>query len=189
MFHFVRNIFAVIVLFTGYTIQGCQSRSSLQAEKLSNAREIDRQPKSQNLYHVYKVIDGDTFWVKDDNHQQIKIRLIGIDAPETRNAFYKKKHPLGKVGKEYLIKLIGGKEIRLDFDVDSLDRYGRTLAYAYSSTGLFINEELVRNGYAIIMTVPPNVQFVEEFYEAQKLARKERLGLWESNLSEDEIKF
>lgn len=127
--------------------------------------------------NVYKVVDGDTFWVKNRHGNKVKIRLIGIDAPEDRNAFHKKKHPFGILSKRYLDSLILNKNIRLEYDVDSLDRYGRTLAYAYLND-LFINENMIKNGYALLMTVPPNVRFAPQFVEGQNYARSNRLGLW-----------
>ncbi|WDF67677.1 thermonuclease family protein [Sphingobacterium oryzagri] len=161
----------------------------MQAEKQAAAIQLENGLLNANHYKVYKVVDGDTFWVKNRKQQQIKVRLIGIDAPETRNAFYKKKHPLGDFCKDYLTKLLADQTVRLAFDVDSLDRYGRTLAYAYLDDGLFINEEMIRKGYAIVMTVSPNVQFAEQFHRSQVKAREEKLGLWQRYSTEDELKF
>ena len=129
---------------------------------------------------VYKVVDGDTFWVRNRKGNKVKIRLIGIDAPEDRNAFHKKKHPFGIVSKRYLDSLILDKNIRLEYDVDSLDRYGRTLAYAYLQD-VFINENMIKNGYALLMTVPPNVKYASQFVEGLNHARLNRLGLWNSD--------
>lgn len=138
--------------------------------------------EKSNLPHpdvvsVYKVVDGDTFWVKNGRGKNVKIRLIGIDAPEDRNAFHKKKHPFGKTSKHYLDSLILHKQIRLEYDVDSLDRYGRTLAYAYLDD-IFINASMIKNGYAVLMTIPPNVRYEPQFVEEQHYARTNRLGLW-----------
>ncbi|MGB3062935.1 thermonuclease family protein [Sphingobacterium thalpophilum] len=126
---------------------------------------------------VYKVIDGDTFWIKNHQGINIKIRLIGIDAPEDRNAFHKKKHPFGKTSKRYLDSLILHKQIRLEYDVDSLDRYGRTLAYAYLDD-IFINAAMIKNGFALLMTVPPNVRYQSQLVVSQKHAKENHLGLW-----------
>ena len=133
---------------------------------------------------VFKVVDGDTFWIKNRAGKNVKIRLIGIDAPEDRNAFHKKKHPFGITSKRYLDSLFLHKEIRLEYDVDSLDRYGRTLAYAYLND-TFINAELIKNGYALLMTVSPNVRYQSQFVEGQSYARSNRLGLW--SLSDNPI--
>ncbi len=59
------------------------------------------------------------------------------------------------------------------------DRYGRLLAYVYLEEGTFVNAWLVENGYAVVMTIPPNVKNQELFLKLQREAREERRGLWE----------
>lgn len=129
-------------------------------------------------YAVTKVVDGDTFWVNDGTEKGKKVRLIGVDAPESRNTGKKKIGYFGKQSKVYLGKLLTGKKVRLEFDVDTADRYGRALAYAYLEDGTFVNAWLIRQGYAQVMTVPPNVKFADLFVELQKEARKNHKGLW-----------
>src|SRR5690606_23865128 len=65
--------------------------------------------KNKAPYFVYKVVDGDTFWMTDENKLETKVRLIGIDSPETRNTRKKKKGYYGKEAKEYLQNLILNK--------------------------------------------------------------------------------
>lgn len=72
--------------------------------------------------------------------------------------------------------------MRLELDVDQMDRYGRTLAYVYLEDGTFLNAKLVEEGYAVIMTVPPNVKYVDLFIKLQKEARENRKGLWGKEL-------
>ena len=135
-----------------------------------------------SIYKVDTFVDGDTFWVLDKDRRRLKIRLIGIDAPETKNVFRKKKHPFGIHSKEYLDSILTKSEyVKLTFDVDSLDQYGRTLAYAYLNDGTFLNELMVRNGYATIMTIAPNIKFEDLFYEAQRYARENNLGIWKKD--------
>jgi micrococcal nuclease len=131
-------------------------------------------------YSVIKVVDGDTFWVDDGSPKGMKIRVIGVDAPESRNAFKKVVGYFGKEAKHYMTSLIGGKYVRLEYDVDRLDQYQRTLAYVYLEDGTFINAELVKNGYAMVMTVPPNVKYADEFLRLQQEARENNRGLWKA---------
>lgn len=133
----------------------------------------------KDTYKVTKVIDGDTFWVIDSSKTEMKVRLIGIDAPESRNVFRKKKEYYGIESKQYLTKLIADQNIKLEFDVDSLDQYGRTLAYAYLMEGEFLNEKLVKTGNATILTITPNVKYEAKFIEAQRYARENQIGLWQ----------
>ena len=74
--------------------------------------------------------------------------------------------------------MLSGKNVKLVCDVDSLDQYGRTLAYVYLEDGTFVNADLMRNGYAMLMTIPPNVKFADEFLKLQKEARENNRGLW-----------
>jgi len=95
-----------------------------------------------------KIVDGDTFWVDNGTEKGLKIRFIGIDAPESRRMFKREIGYYGKEAKEYLTRLLTNKKVRLVSDVDPLDQYGRTLSYVYLEDGTFVNAELIKNGYA-----------------------------------------
>ncbi|HCS21062.1 MAG TPA: nuclease [Bacteroidetes bacterium] len=133
---------------------------------------------SGDWYPVSKVIDGDTFWIQDGSEKGKKVRLIGIDAPETRRTKKKEVGYYGKEAKEYVKTRLSGQKVRLEYDVDQIDHYGRLLAYVYLEDGTFLNEELLRLGYAVVMTVPPNVKFADQFIEIQREAREAKRGLW-----------
>ncbi len=137
----------------------------------------------EGWFTVTRVVDGDTFWVDDGSEKGMKIRLIGIDAPEPRNTGTRPKGFFGAESTSYLRELLRGKKVRLEYDVSRLDRYRRTLAYAYLEDGTFINAELVRNGYATVMTMPPNVKYAETFNELASKARKQKKGLWKESPS------
>lgn len=132
---------------------------------------------------VTRVVDGDTFWVDDGSEKGLKIRLIGIDAPEPRNTGTRPKGFFGTESTIYLQELLKGKKIRLEYDVSRYDRYERTLAYAWLGDGTFINAELVKNGYATVMTIPPNVKYAETFTKLAAKARKQNRGLWKGDPS------
>ncbi|HMT66928.1 MAG TPA: thermonuclease family protein [Bacteroidales bacterium] len=132
-------------------------------------------------FTVTRVVDGDTFWVDDGSEKGMKIRLIGIDAPEPRNTGTRPKGFFGAESTSYLQNLLKGKKVRLEYDVARYDRYRRTLAYAFLEDGTFINAELVRNGYATVMTMPPNVKYAETFNKLASKARKQKKGLWKES--------
>jgi micrococcal nuclease len=133
----------------------------------------------QGVYHaVLEVVDGDTFWIDDGSEKGVKIRLIGIDAPETRNSGKKSAHPYGKTSKDFLQSLIGAGKVRLEYDVRRRDQYKRLLVYAFLPNGRHVNAEMVRQGQAQIMTVPPNVKYSDYFYSLQVEARGAGRGLW-----------
>ena len=137
------------------------------------------QLQENTWYKVSKITDGDTFYVMTKNSEKFKIRLIGIDAPESYNVGKKfRKEYFGKEAKVFATNLLKNKKVKLTFDVQKTDRYGRILAYAYLENGVFLNQYLVENGFAVVATFPPNIKFVEVFTKAEKLARKKEVGLW-----------
>lgn len=135
--------------------------------------------QSQNEWvEVSKFVDGDTFWITNVKGQQERIRLIGVDAPESRRSGRKEIGFYGREASAYVERMLDGKKIRLEYDVGKYDRYKRTLAYVYLQDGTFLNAHLVENGYAMVMTVPPNVKYADLFVRLQKEARKKKKGLW-----------
>lgn len=164
----------LLFFFLFLSFFACSSKSG---NRKTETQKVEITNKDQTL-KVTKVVDGDTFWVDDGSEKGIKIRLIGIDAPESRNVFKKKKGYYGKEAKVYLTNLLKGQRVKLEFDVDQFDQYGRTLAYAYLLDGTFINANLVKNGFATVMTIQPNVKYADLFVKYQQEARKNNRGLW-----------
>jgi len=124
---------------------------------------------------VVRVIDGDTIEVSGGT----RVRFIGIDTPETVDP----GSPVQCFGPEatrYARELLPvGTGVRLVYDVERMDRFGRTLAYVYKlADGVFVNRAIARNGFAVQATFPPNVAHVEEFRAAVADARNTNLGLW-----------
>jgi micrococcal nuclease len=122
---------------------------------------------------VTRVIDGDTIVLENGT----KVRYIGIDTPETKNP-RKPVEYFGKEASEANKKLVEGKKVRLEYDVQRTDKYGRTLAYVYLEDGTFVNACLVMNGLAQVSTYPPNVKYQDEFLELERYAREKKKGLW-----------
>ncbi|WP_197084047.1 thermonuclease family protein [Sphingobacterium sp. Ag1] len=131
----------------------------------------------QKEVYVTKVIDGDTFWVNNGS-EKFKVRFIGIDAPETRNSRGKLKGPYAKEAKEYVRQLTENKWVKLEFDVQKKDRYQRLLAYIYLQDGTFLNADLVKSGFAVVDTYPPNLKHTNLLVKLQHEAREENRGLW-----------
>lgn len=76
------------------------------------------------------------------------------------------------------------KKVRLEFDVQSKDKYGRRLAYVYLKDGTFVNAEIIKNGYAAPLTIPPNVKHAKEFRSLYDYARQNNKGLWHASSSD-----
>ena len=124
------------------------------------------------------VVDGDTVDMIIDGVNE-RVRLIGIDTPETK----KENTPIQCFGPEATAftqsLLPEGTPVYLERDVEARDIYGRLLAYAYRvDTGTFVNLELVRQGYAHPLTIPPNVAHTSEFVDAARAAEAADVGLW-----------
>jgi micrococcal nuclease len=124
---------------------------------------------------VVRVVDGDTIHVRIGERVE-KVRYIGVNTPEvhhpTRGA-----EPGGREAAAVNRSLVEGKRVRLELDVQERDRYGRLLAYVWVGD-LMVNAELLRRGYAQVMTVPPNVRYQGLFLQLQRDAREAGRGLW-----------
>lgn len=129
---------------------------------------------------VTDVVDGDTV-VLDDG---MKVRLLGIDTPEMGYYDKSKKYikdpaPKAEAATKYLKQLILGKECNLQFAEEKIDRHNRVLAYLYrDSDGLFLNQQMLVEGLAVISFYPPNLKYRKKFGDLQKGARLARKGIW-----------
>ncbi len=173
--------FILVVIFC-ITFNSCNHKSGKKGSRYLEKSGISSSIHSgikEGYFLVTKVVDGDTFWVNDGSPKGLKIRLIGIDTPETRNSANKKIGYFGKEATQYMISLIANKKVRLEYDINRFDRYQRTLAYVYLEDGTFVNAKLVKNGYAMVMTIPPNVRFADEFVILEREARESKKGLWQ----------
>jgi|SRR5436853_525472 len=120
---------------------------------------------------VVSVHNGDTITVLIDGVKE-KVRLIGIDAPELDQA------PWGVVSRDALRALVDSKTVRLETDITIRDQYRQLLAYIYVGE-MLVNLEMVRQGQAVIYTVPPNVAHVDDYQKAQREARETGRGVWD----------
>jgi micrococcal nuclease len=138
---------------------------------------VDEVPDGDDAV-VVRVVDGDTIIASVGGDEQ-RVRFIGMDTPES-------VHPqravecFGREASAHTTRLIGpGTAVRLVYDVERTDRFGRTLAYVYRlDDGLFVNLALLLDGYAQVATFPPNVAHVQDFRAAQRAAREADRGLW-----------
>ena len=115
------------------------------------------------------MIDGDTVELSRSG----RARLIGVDTPEV----YGGVECFGREASAFAKRRLTGRRVRVRRGVDDRDRYGRLLVYLHLDGRMF-NAELVREGYASPLTVPPNVEHAETFVRLAQRARERRLGLW-----------
>lgn len=103
-----------------------------------------------------------------------KTRLIGVDTPEV----YGGAECFGKAASAFTKDQLMGKQVLVDFDVRTTDRYGRALVYLWTRDGVLFNGRLASEGYAQQMTVPPNVRYTDLFFRLVREAREANRGLW-----------
>lgn len=131
---------------------------------------------------VVSVVDGDTIWVMKQG-VRAKVRLIGVDTPESVHPDKSKNTSYGKTAAQYTKeRLPEGKTIYLQYDVQSTDKYGRDLAYVYIPDNAnhwdFFNQELIEKGYGRVMTIEPNTKYETIFVKAEQAAKESQAGFW-----------
>lgn len=174
MNRFVLFLFLVgsLFVFIGISNPNFTRVKNLQEVKSSNEiatpapipQNSPQESKSQTL--ITKVVDGDTV----ETSLGEKIRYIGINSPENGEPFSKQATDKNK-------ELVLNKNVRLEFDVEKKDRFGRTLAYVFVQD-LNVSIELAKAGVAVSQTLQPNVKYQKEILDGQKSARDNCLGLW-----------
>lgn len=134
--------------------------------------------EKSDLYTIKKVIDGDTVTIDDGSEKGIRVRLIGINAPEPRNYKHRREEPYGKEASKFLKEMLQDKKVYLEYDIEQQDQYGRDLAYLFLEDGTFVNDSMLKAGYAEVMTFPPNVKYVDRFVKSQQEAKAAKRGIW-----------
>jgi len=146
----------------------------------------DLQKYDRASFAVVKVIDGDTLDLdcSDGRHETTRVRLWGVDTPETVKPDTPPQH-FGRESSEYTRELIIGKTVRLELDDRrTRDKYDRLLAYLYLPDGRMLNRVLVAEGYAYADTRYDHMYYAE-FLRLQSMARKAGLGLWRAARQKD----
>jgi micrococcal nuclease len=150
----------------------CALIASLCGAALAVAVFISTPDAQARFVAVERVVDGDTLIVEDVG----RVRLIGVDTPETVDP----RRPVERFGREaseFLRRLVNGRSVRLEYDRERRDQYGRTLAYVFLPDGTFVNEEIIRQGYGFAYTRVP-FKYLERFRGREREAREARRGLW-----------
>ncbi|MDN5348388.1 MAG: micrococcal nuclease [Clostridia bacterium] len=156
-----------------------------KAEAQDKAKEAVTESAVKTLpAAVTSVVDGDTVYARLQNGKEEKVRFIGVDTPEST----REVEPYGKEAAVYTKKRLDGKKVYLELDVGERDKYGRLLAYVWLEQpkdnseaevrAKMFNAELLLNGYAQVMTVPPNVKYADLMAKLQQEAREAGKGLW-----------
>lgn len=129
-----------------------------------------RQDSYQRIEYVY---DGDTVRLADGR----RVRLLNINTPEIETE-RKRGEPGGEQARRELQALTRGRRVRLEYDAQSQDKYGRTLAYLFTEDGVHINLTLVERGLAVANLHPPNLKYADAILAAQLEAERAKRGIW-----------
>ncbi|MBN1992128.1 MAG: thermonuclease family protein [Anaerolineae bacterium] len=164
--HSTYRLFGFIILLL-IAILACSFGSDVTPEPTSiPPGDGPTQPADLETATVAQVVDGDTIELTDGR----RVRYIGINTPERDQPYYQEATEANR-------QLVGGKEAQLEFDQETFDKYGRTLAYIWVE-GTMVNLTMLKEGFANAFTVPPNVRYEEQFREAEREAREAGRGLW-----------
>lgn len=126
--------------------------------------------------HVSRVVDGDTILVRIDGRRE-RVRYIGVDTPESVKPGTAVQC-FARAASAENERLVAGRTVRLQFDRELRDRYGRLLAYVVRGDGVSVNEALLRGGFAQTIVFPPNTRNRRRFAAIERDARDRGAGLW-----------
>lgn len=172
-----------------YLITGCvkKYKGKLQIVLKSNNDVIRKSGDEFKKVVVTKHIDGDTVYVTDSTGKEYKVRFIGVDCPEIKKP-NKKEEFYAKNASDYTKSRLLGETIYIEKDVSETDKYDRLLRYVWIEVPINRNEEEVKNkmfnakllleGYAQVMTYPPDVKYLDNFNKFQESAKNKKMGLW-----------
>ena len=171
---------AFLLAFLGIAITSTSSQNHvLRHHNTPKQLKVLQEFGLQEVYDIVHIVDGDTFYAKNSQGIKLKYRLIGINTPEFSH-FGRPEQPFAQEATDYLALLLKDKQVILKYDVQHKDKYGRELVYAYLPDGTFINSKLISEGYAQIMTIPPNVAHTSCFLAQQHQAQAKHLGIWKN---------
>ena len=128
---------------------------------------------TESYYQIKKIHDGDTILLENGT----KLRLLGINTPEVSKRD-KIADEGGEEAKQWLIEKLKGTKIKLRYDLERKDKYGRVLAHVFTKNNEHINLQLVAYGLAIANIYPPNLKYADKLIAAQQQAELQQLGLW-----------
>ena len=166
----------VVILLAILTfIAGCTGSTKTVSDNADLASIYERYPELSGQTPeeavVARIVDGDTFETKTGS----KVRLIGVNTPEK----YGKVEFYGVEASEYTQRRLAGKAVYMFKDVSETDRYGRLLRFVFiKGESTMYNESLLQDGYANVMTYPPDVMYAKYFLKVERTARDKGVGLW-----------
>lgn len=207
---FGRRMFvrAVITLIAGIILSGCsvsaeelvdvlnqwaEAQSSFAADPtsgkgaVSSNEGLSSDAPVTNPFTVTRVVDGDTIWVEDDHGEKFKVRIIGVDAPETEKED-QDGEPFAEEAYAFAQQTLSNRIVYLERDVSDVDQYDRLLRYVWLDKPANGDKEtferlnfsalLIRGGYARAVAYGEDTRYESELRALERLARTDNLGMW-----------
>lgn len=160
----LKTILAILILIVAFALWFCYIKGKSV-------------PELHGLYDVVRVVDGDTIIVDIDG-AETRVRLIGVDTPESVHPDDTLNSERGKIASDYTSALLTGKQVYLEYDKEMTDKYGRTLAYVFLSDKTMVEEELLKSGMAEVLTIEPNSKYTSYFECLEDEAKRSGSGFW-----------
>ena len=147
------------------------------------SKNITQEIDLTKQYEVSEVIDGDTIKIKVGDNE-VKVRLLQVDTPESKHPDESKNVPMGKKATEFTANFLKNKKVRLETDVEPYDKYGRLLAYVYvkddKGNEICLNQALIENSLAKTVKYGKNIKNYEKYLEIERKLRDKKQGIWEN---------
>lgn len=166
-------------------IEQADQKENKQSQEIKEKSDVGVQPSpepptedadnngSRLTVKIMRVVDGDTIEISPSVDGEDTVRLIGIDAPESKIPGCGIQ-PLAQKAAYQLANWEGSK-VKLEFDEERTDRYGRLLAYVHDPPPfeVMLNEDMLLSGYAQLYIVPPNTKYEDRLREIQQQAKED----------------
>jgi micrococcal nuclease len=182
--HMFRNFIIVLfVIATLFSLTACNGTAS------SNNVRVEETVIDNEFIpcQLIRVVDGDTLVVVF-NGKETKVRMIGVNTPESVSNDSSRNTKEGKIASDYMKNLLSNHStVWLELDEDWYDKYDRLLAYVYLEDGTMLNEHMLSIGYARTMFYAPNFKHQTLLESAQKSAQKQQAGFWPTKSGRDAL--
>ncbi|ADC52255.1 thermonuclease (plasmid) [Alkalihalophilus pseudofirmus OF4] len=152
--------------------------NTLEDQEVKLDSETSEDIESIAYGKVSNIVDGDTLDVILEEGNEERVRMLMVDTPETVKPGLKEPEPYGPEATEFAKAILTDQRVKLEFDKERYDRYGRTLAYVYLDSGEMYNEMLLAEGLAHVVVFKPNNKYEQRFREIEKAAQDARIGIW-----------
>lgn len=168
----------LLILYVVVFVTACSAGNNFvkPAEYVPSFSEAEKEDLC-GPYVVNRVVDGDTIIINIDGKNE-RVRFIGVNTPESVSPNEELNCENGKRASAFTKSLLNKKQVYLEYDVETHDKYNRILAYVYTTEGTMVNALLLQEGMAETMKIKPNVKYAEYFNKLEDEAKESEKGFW-----------